>query len=104
MFRKEFIVSNPNDPVMQRARAKAHQLRSFYGHLGVYAIVCTFLIVIDLSAGSFGTTFLGLDWAYWPVFGWGIGVALHALSLITSGSTWEERKAGEIYERQKQHH
>lgn len=97
-------MSNLNDPVMQRARAQAHQQRSFYGHLFVYLAVCAFLVALDLFTGSNGRTFLGLNWAYWPIFGWGIGVALHAVSLITSGSTWEERKAEEIYEREKQRH
>lgn len=97
-------MSDLDDPVMQRARARAHQLRSFYGHLGTYVAVCVLLVAIDLFTGSNGPTFLGLNWAYWPVLGWGIGVALHAVSLITRGNTWEERKAEEIYEREKQLH
>lgn len=95
-------MSDLDDPGRQRARAQAHRLRSFYGHLGTYVVVCVFLVAIDLFTGSDGPTFLGLNWAYWPILGWGIAVALHAVSLITSGNTWEERKAEEIYEREKQ--
>lgn len=89
------------DRAMERARKQARRQREFYGHLVTYALVCTLLIVIDLAGGSQGSTFIGLDWAYWPVFGWGIFVALNAVQVLFPMSGWEDRKAEELYERER---
>jgi hypothetical protein len=44
-------------------------------------LVCTLLVVIDLVTGSEEDTLLGLDWAFWPIAGWGLAVAIHGLSV-----------------------
>ena len=91
------------DQAMERAQRRARQLREFYGHLAIYVLVCAFLVVIDLVTGSSGSTVLGLDWAYWPLTGWGVAVAIHAISVnFAKASTWEERKAEELYEEERQ--
>jgi hypothetical protein len=43
-----------------------------------------------------------LDWAYWPILGWGIAVAIQAISVAFPMSGWEERKAQELYEKERQ--
>ena len=47
----------------------------------------------------------GSWWFYWPLAGWGIGLALHVL--VTFGGVfsdeWKERKAAQIYERTRRH-
>jgi hypothetical protein len=105
--RKEIIVTE-NDPAMDRARERAKQLRDFYGHLMTYVVVCSLLVVIDLVANEAGETFMGLNWAYWPIIGWGIAIVIHALSVFSPLSGYEERKAQELYEeerrRQFEHH
>jgi len=58
--------------------------KDFLGHLAIYVLVCTLLIVIDLATGSDGSTFLGLDWAFWPIGGWGLAVAIHGVSVLTT--------------------
>ncbi|MBS1713567.1 MAG: 2TM domain-containing protein [Armatimonadetes bacterium] len=52
-------------------------------HAGVYAIVNAFLLWIDLRNGA-------LNWAMWPIAGWGIAVALHALSVFVHGPDEEK--------------
>lgn len=89
-----------NDSAMDRARQRAHELREFYGHLMTYLVVCSLLVLIDLVSGEAGTTFLGLNWAYWPIIGWGIAVLIHALSVFFPLSGYEERKARELYEKE----
>lgn len=91
-----------SDPAMERARRRARQLRDFYGHLITYALVCALLVVIDLADGSHGTEFIGLNWAYWPIFGWGFFVAIHAFSVAFPMTNWEDRKTQELYERERQ--
>lgn len=93
------------DPALERARERAKELREFYGHLITYVLVCTLLVVIDLADNSAsGTEFVGLSWAYWPIFGWGIAVAIHASKTFVGvgAGGWEERKAQELYEEEKQ--
>jgi hypothetical protein len=47
--------------------------RAFYGHLLVYALVNTTIIVIwALTSGG------GFFWPVFPMLGWGIGVVMNA--------------------------
>jgi hypothetical protein len=87
---------------MERARTRARQLRQFYGSLTTYVLVCALLVVIDLVGGSTGDTFIGLDWAYWPILGWGIFVLMHGISVAFPRTGWEERKVQELYEKERQ--
>ena len=51
------------DPASPRSRPR-RAVQNFNGHLAVYLIVNTILIVVDLAAGKEGQTFIGLDWAF----------------------------------------
>ncbi|MDH3730763.1 MAG: 2TM domain-containing protein [Acidimicrobiia bacterium] len=90
------------DSAMERARKRAKDLREFYVHLATYVVVCGFLVAIDLIDDSTADTFIGLNWAYWPIMGWGIAVAIHAFSVFFAKGGWEERKAEELYEKERQ--
>ncbi len=57
-----------------------HQRRGFYSHLWSYVVVNSFLVCMDFFSNG------RLEWAYWPVFGWGIGMAFHALSVFNTQS------------------
>ncbi len=93
-----------SDPAMERARSRAKELREFYSHLTTYLVICTLLVIIDLVNDEPGNpdTFLGLDWAFWPVIGWGVFVAIHAIKTFFGLGDWEERKARQLYERERQ--
>lgn len=90
------------DAAWTRAKAKARSQREFYGHVMVYCAVSILLVVIDLANGSQGTTFLGLDWAFWPIGGWGLGLFLQGLRTFGFRTSWEERKATELYEKDRE--
>ena len=90
-----------HDPAMERAKARAHVLRDYYGHLITYVLVCSMLVVIDLTTGDYGTSFMGLNWAYWPIFGWGIAIVIHTISVVMPLKDWEERKAIQLYEKER---
>jgi hypothetical protein len=91
------------DPALERARRRAKELKEFYSHLVTYGLVCTLLVIIDLADNSAsGTEFIGLSWAYWPIFGWGIAVAIHAFKTFFGVGGWEERKAQQLYEKDRQ--
>ena len=74
-----------------RARKRVEELKGFYTHLAVYIIVNTGLFLINyLTSDTW--------WFYWPMIGWGIGLAAHAVSIFTEGRfgrQWEERKLRE---------
>ena len=44
-------------------------------------------------------------WFYWPLFGWGIGILIHGLTVFVFegrfGREWEEKKIKEIMEKDK---
>lgn len=90
------------DPAWARARARAAVQREFYRHLGVYLLVGALLVIIDIAGGTSGTTFLGLDWAFWPIGGWGFAVLLHGFRVFGPGDRWEERRAARLYEEERQ--
>lgn len=70
------------------------QLHDFFSHFVVYLAVNGGLIGFDLVKD--GT----LSWAQWPILGWGIAVAIHALTLLAAHSEdnvaefekWRKRK------------
>ena len=66
-----------NDRQQRRAATlKAAGKLSLYIHLAIYVAVNALLVVINLTASP------GYHWFWWPILGWGIGLALHALLLL----------------------
>jgi hypothetical protein len=86
-----------DDALYQSAHKRAEELQGFYIHLLVYLAVNTGLFVINLLTRNGDGTW----WFYWPLAGWGIGLAIHALTTFAGlfSEDWKERKAAEIYER-----
>jgi uncharacterized membrane protein len=56
-----------------RAVTQLKKRRDFYGHLLVYVLVNTFLVVIWAVTGAHG-----FFWPVFPIVGWGIGVVMNA--------------------------
>lgn len=85
----------------ERARRRARQLREFYTHLTVYIIVIFGLAILNLLVSP------GDIWFIWPLFGWGIGVAAHAVHVYGPGkwlgADWEERTIWRLMEEEAQH-
>ena len=55
------------------------QVHDFFQHFGTYIAVNAFLAFIDFRDGGFG-------WFYWPLMGWGIGIAIHLASVLAAYS------------------
>jgi hypothetical protein len=83
----------------QLARARVQQLRLFYTHVCVYVFVNILLqftnLLIDPSS----------LWFYWPLLGWGNGLAAHAFLVYGAGSIMgkelEEKKIRQILEQER---
>ena len=76
----------------QRAKRRFETLKGFYVHLGVYVAVNLLLFLINIIVSP------DLLWFIWPLMGWGIAIALHAVRVFVEapGSSWEERKIAEL--------
>ena len=80
----------------RKAKRRVKEIRGFYTHLGVYVLINAMLLLINI------TTSPDILWFYWPLLGWGIAVALHALRVFGAGlglgTEWEEKKIAEMLE------
>lgn len=78
----------------ERARRRLVSEKGFYVHLVTYVLVITGLFIINALTGH------GRWWFVWPAVGWGIGIAVHALSTFgligLLGRDWEERRLKEL--------
>jgi hypothetical protein len=81
-----------DDDAQVRARRRLRAEKGFYAHLAVYAGVISLLAVINWSVGR-------PWWFVWPALGWGIGLALHGLSVFGlrgAAREWEQRRLAEL--------
>lgn len=90
------------DPAMERAKEYVKDVQDVWYHLMVFVLVNALLIFIDLRGGA-NNSFLGLDWAFWVVFGWGFGLAGHAISVFFGDyrvqRMYEKEKSRELHSR-----
>jgi len=68
------------------AALRAARRRALRSHLSTWAIVNTLLFAIDWIGG-------GGFWFYWPLLGWGIGVALQARAVFFADPKKERARA-----------
>ncbi len=81
-----------------RAAKRVKEIKGFYGNLISYCLVIPVLIFINLRTSP------EYHWFWWPMLGWGIGVASHGLQVFGIGKDWEERKIKEIMEKDQYKH
>lgn len=79
----------------ERAVKRVKELKGFYGNLISYCLVIPFLIFVNLY------TVPQYHWFWWPVLGWGIGLASHAFQVFGIGKNWEEKQIQKILEKEK---
>ena len=77
-----------------KAKKRVEDIKGLYTHLGVYVLINAMLFLINI------TTSPDVLWFFWPLMGWGIGVALHAVYVFGFGRwfgpAWEEKKIQEM--------
>ncbi len=69
------------DPALILAEKHVESVRDFFYHLMVFLVVNAVLVIVDLRETG-EQAVLGLDWAYWVILFWGLGVAGHAISVF----------------------
>ncbi|MDX9997749.1 MAG: 2TM domain-containing protein [Phenylobacterium sp.] len=83
---------NPKDVSPEEALALAHvrRVKSFYIHLSQYLIVIGVLAAVNVVSHP------GVWWFVWPALGWGLAVAVHAVSVFDIlpflNGAWERRE------------
>jgi hypothetical protein len=87
-------IIDDQDKSYQRAQKRVKEIKSFYGNLISYCIVIPALIIINLMTSPDDI------WFYFPMLGWGIGLAAHGMNVFAIGKNWEERKIRELLEKQ----
>lgn len=78
---------------LAQAKRQVAAIKGFYIHLAIFSAIVLGLLALNLAFGR--------DWwVQWVVFGWGIGVAAHALAVFgrkpQAVANWEERKLNQI--------
>lgn len=79
----------------ERASKRVKELKGFYGNLISYCLIIPFLIFVNLY------TVPQYHWFWWPMLGWGIGLASHAFQVFGIGRNWEEKQIQKILEKEK---
>jgi hypothetical protein len=65
----------PIDPeLLRRAKKRVAMRMGFLTHVLVYVVVNGGLFVLNISQGA------NYLWSFWPLVGWGIGLAAHGLA------------------------
>ncbi|MGB3755779.1 MAG: 2TM domain-containing protein [Rivularia sp. (in: cyanobacteria)] len=82
-----------SDETYIRAKRRVRVIKAFYIHLATYVGVMLLLLLIDLLTG-------GGWWFYWPLLGWGVGIAAHGFAVFGIGgflgSSWEQKKTKDL--------
>ena len=74
----------------EQAQERIEELKGYYSHIGAYVAVNIFLIII------YFVNYDGSHWFVYPLFGWGIGLAMHTFQVFATGAKWEDRKMEEL--------
>jgi hypothetical protein len=82
------------------AQKRVEEIKGFYSNLTSYVFVNIGLLVLNLVTSP------NHLWFFWPLFGWGIGVAIHGMKVFNYfpffDQEWEQMKIKEFMEKEEQ--
>jgi len=88
-----------SDPRYAAARKQVDEEKGFYSHATSYIVVNGFLFALDFFTSP------GHWWFYWPLLGWGIGLASHGFQVFGRqrlfSSRWEDRRIKELMDKDR---
>lgn len=78
------------------AKKRVEDIQGFYWNIASYIVVNLFFTFLDLRDGDY-------DWAFWPLLGWGIGIAFHAIETFGffNSSGWKDQMVKKELERRQ---
>lgn len=80
------------DQQLEQARRRVKEKKKFYNNLTTYLVMGAFFFTLNMLTSP------GNWWFYWPMLGWGIGVAIHYFKVFgfpgsgLGSPEWEERE------------
>ncbi|MCX6097516.1 MAG: 2TM domain-containing protein [Caldiserica bacterium] len=88
----------------QKARDRVQEIKGFYAHAAMYLLANVALVALNLATLHKND---GIIWFIWPLIGWGVVLAVHAISVFGIGrflgKDWEQRRIQqELDRRQKE--
>lgn len=87
------------DEAMERAKEHVKRVQDFLYHLVTFVVVNALLVIIDLRADTAGDQVFGLDFAYWPILFWGLGVMGHGIAVF-----FDDWRVQTLYEKDRSRH
>jgi len=81
-----------SDEAYERARERVKEKKKFYKNLSSFLVMSVFFFVLN------AVTSFGAWWFYWPILGWGIGIAMHYFKVFgfpgvgPADEEWERRE------------
>jgi len=82
------MADNMEDWRYRIAKKRVKKVKGFYSHFTTWLVFAAFFILLNLKTNPHDF------WAFFPIIGWGIGVAFHAIGVFGLpglGKDWEER-------------
>ena len=76
----------------RRAAARVEARLAFYRHVVIYVLVNSFLVILNLTRSP------DTLWFKWSVFGWGIGLVAHGISVYSY--RWREGSRERMIQRE----
>jgi len=96
---QEKIPAKKNGLTYQQAKDYVSSIRNFYQHLIVFLVIISFLFFFNFMTSP------NTLWVIWVIFGWGLGVILHGLSVFVWSSArsmkWENEMIEKLLEESK---
>ena len=88
----------PSDTDLRRRARRRVGLRN---SLGFHALV---FVLVNLGLWAINAFGGGPRWHFWPLFGWGLGLAIHGIVTLLAlhGEGWRERQLEREVERLRQ--
>ena len=89
-----------NEDRYNKAQKRVEEIKGFYANLTSYVFVNIGLLVLNLVTSP------NHLWFFWPLLGWGIGVAIHGMMVFKYlpffDQEWEQKKIKEFMEKEEQ--
>lgn len=96
--------TNNKDIQYERAKKRVKEIKGFYIHALVFALVNLFLIGVKFAKYESFEEFFQHN-QFWGIGLWGIGLFAHGLSVFLPnfilGNNWEEKKIRELMDKDK---
>ncbi|NUO63129.1 MAG: 2TM domain-containing protein [Gemmatimonadaceae bacterium] len=86
-----------NDRDYEIARRRVRARRELYIHASIFLVVNAMLFLLNVFATP------GRWWFYWPLFGWGIGLASHVVAYSFASSEGGEAEEAAIRREMERH-